>query len=94
MLDPSRVLAVDPAQAQFNACNSSLSEFAVLGFELGFSLENPASLVMWEAQFGDFANTAQVPQLTHALPRLTSPHVTAPPTERSDRPFLSFRGLS
>ena len=37
-------------QAQFNACNSSLSEFAVLGFELGFSLENPASLVMWEVR--------------------------------------------
>jgi len=50
---------IAPSQAQFNACNSSLSEFAVLGFELGFSLENPASLIMWEAQFGDFANTAQ-----------------------------------
>lgn len=50
---------VSPSQAQFNACNSSLSEFAVLGFELGYSLENPASLIMWEAQFGDFANTAQ-----------------------------------
>ena len=50
---------ISPSQADFNACNSSLSEFAVLGFELGFSLENPASLVMWEAQFGDFANTAQ-----------------------------------
>jgi len=50
---------IDPSQAAFNACNSSLSEFAVLGFELGFSLENPASLVMWEAQFGDFSNTAQ-----------------------------------
>ena len=50
---------IDPNQAQFNACNSSLSEFGVLGFELGYSLENPRSLVMWEAQFGDFANTAQ-----------------------------------
>ncbi len=50
---------IDPSQAQFQACNSSLSEFGVLGFELGYSLENPASLVMWEAQFGDFANTAQ-----------------------------------
>jgi len=48
-----------PTQAAFNAVNSSLSEFGVLGFELGYALENPASLIMWEAQFGDFVNTAQ-----------------------------------
>jgi len=50
---------LSPSQAAFSAVNSSLSEFAVLGFELGYCMENPASLVMWEAQFGDFANTAQ-----------------------------------
>lgn len=46
-------------QAEYTVCNSSLSEYAVCGFELGYSMVNPMSLVIWEAQFGDFANTAQ-----------------------------------
>ena len=47
-------------QARYTVCNSSLSEFAVLGFELGFSMSDPNYLVCWEAQFGDFHNNAQV----------------------------------
>ncbi|XP_021944060.1 2-oxoglutarate dehydrogenase, mitochondrial isoform X2 [Folsomia candida] len=48
-----------PDQAPYIVCNSSLSEFGVLGFELGYSMTNPNALVCWEAQFGDFNNTAQ-----------------------------------
>jgi 2-oxoglutarate dehydrogenase E1 component len=51
---------LDPKQAHFEACDSPLSEFAVLGFDYGYSVEWREALVLWEAQFGDFANGAQV----------------------------------
>jgi 2-oxoglutarate dehydrogenase E1 component len=49
-----------PNQARFEVYNSTLSEAGVLGFEYGFSRDFPEALVLWEAQFGDFANGAQV----------------------------------
>jgi multifunctional 2-oxoglutarate metabolism enzyme len=55
---PLQHLSAD--QARFEVWDSSLSEFGVLGYEFGFSVGDPMTLVMWEAQFGDFVNGAQV----------------------------------
>ena len=56
----SPIQSLPDAKAPMELHNSPLSEIACLGFEYGYSIQDPDALVLWEAQFGDFVNSAQV----------------------------------
>lgn len=58
--DGSEYAPLSQFDAHFSIYNSHLSEYGVLGFEFGYSVQNPNNLVVWEAQYGDFANGAQI----------------------------------